>query len=45
LPVSRSQAVPPGTRQVEIKVVMTRTDGAYNDGYADNLSLVLVNKT
>jgi hypothetical protein len=26
---------------VFVKLAMTRTDGVYNDGYADNLSLVI----
>ena len=34
-------AVPVGTRSVSVLLDMTRTDGSYNDGYADNLSLVL----
>jgi hypothetical protein len=33
--------VPRGTRTILVTVTMTRRDGAYNDGYADNLSLVL----
>lgn len=36
-------AVPVGTRQVNLTLRMTRTDGSYNDGYADNLSLVFEN--
>ncbi|MEA2641751.1 MAG: hypothetical protein QOF51_3145 [Chloroflexota bacterium] len=31
--------VPSGTRQVAVELRMTRDSGAYNDGYADNLSL------
>ena len=39
---SLSGAVPPGTRAIELSLVMTRFGGSgYNDGYADNLSLVL----
>lgn len=38
---STSGAVPSGTRNVLVSLVMTRTDGSYNDGYADNLRLVL----
>jgi hypothetical protein len=38
---SASGSVPVGTRFVDIALNMTRTEGAYNDGYADNLSLVL----
>ena len=30
--------VPPGTRQVLLHLEFTRTDGAYDDGYADSLS-------
>jgi hypothetical protein len=36
-----SGTVPVGTRKVQVKIVMTRTDGSYNDGYVDDLSLVL----
>jgi hypothetical protein len=32
--------VPPDTRSVVVVQSMTRTDGAYNDGYSDDLSLV-----
>ena len=41
LPRATSGDVPVGTRQIDITLQMRRTDGAYNDGYADNLSLVL----
>jgi hypothetical protein len=34
--------VPAGTRLIQLQLIMTRVDGNYNDGYADNLSLVLV---
>lgn len=34
-------AVPAGARSVVVELVMTRAAGAYNDGYADDLSLVL----
>ena len=34
--------LPTDTRQIEVLLVMNRTDGSYNDGYADNLSFVLV---
>jgi len=37
--------VPTGTRSISLQLVATRTDGAYNDGYADNLSLVLTDNT
>ncbi len=40
LPRSTSGNVPTGTRQIDVLLQMTRTDGASNDGYADNLSLV-----
>jgi hypothetical protein len=33
--------VPVGTRQVGLELRMTRLNGAYNDGYADNLALTL----
>lgn len=33
--------LPPGTRSVRVELRMVRTDGSYNDGYADNLLLVL----
>ena len=36
-----SVTVPAGARSVLISITATRTDGAYNDGYADNVSLVL----
>jgi hypothetical protein len=41
LPRSVGGAVPAGTRSILIDLVMTRQAGSYNDGYADNLSLVL----
>jgi hypothetical protein len=34
-------SVPKKTRFISVKLTMTRTDGRYNDGYADNLSLIL----
>ncbi|MFN2462404.1 MAG: serine/threonine-protein kinase [Candidatus Dormibacteria bacterium] len=34
-------AVPRGTRKVLLKISMNRTDGNYNDGYADDISLVI----
>jgi hypothetical protein len=34
-------ALPALTRSIEVTLVMTRLEGADNDGYADNLSLVL----
>ncbi|HEY8666138.1 MAG TPA: VCBS repeat-containing protein [Tepidisphaeraceae bacterium] len=33
--------VPVGTRQIEVKMRFTREGGTFDDGYADNLSLVL----
>lgn len=36
-----SGAVPAGARTIGIKVVATRFEGASNDGYTDNISLVL----
>ena len=32
--------VPVGTRMVTVNLQMTRLDGSYNDGYADDLSLI-----
>lgn len=32
--------VPVGTRTIEVKLAMRETSGFYNDGYADNVSLV-----
>ncbi len=36
---SATGTVPAGTRNLQVKIVMTRTDGSDNDGLADNLSL------
>lgn len=36
-----SGPVPPGTLKIKIDMEMIKTDGAENDAYADNLSLVL----
>ncbi|MBI5206186.1 MAG: carboxypeptidase regulatory-like domain-containing protein [Candidatus Firestonebacteria bacterium] len=36
-----SGGVPVGTRKIEIQIQTVRQDGTYNDGYIDNLSLVL----
>jgi hypothetical protein len=33
--------VPAGTRSISARLDLVRVDGAYNDGYADNLSLTL----
>ena len=37
-------AVPAGTRRIGVEVVATRFSGASNDGYTDNISLVLAQK-
>lgn len=37
-----TENVPIGTRAIEVVLEMIRFEGGYNDGYADNLSLVLV---
>jgi hypothetical protein len=42
---STSGAVPIGTRNILLTLTMNRTDGSSNDGYADNLSLVLNNNS
>ena len=39
---SSTGSVPVGTRQVRIDLSMQLANGPYNDGYADNLSLVLL---
>jgi hypothetical protein len=39
---SMSGTVPVGARAVDVSLTMLRSDGVYNDGYADNLSLRLV---
>ena len=41
---SASGAVPTGTRTIDILLTFTRNQGTDNDGYADNLSLVISNK-
>jgi len=38
---AKANRVPVGTRSITITLIMTRTDPTYNDGYADNLSLIL----
>ncbi|MCA9470198.1 MAG: hypothetical protein KC643_32775 [Nitrospira sp.] len=43
LPLTRSGFLPVGTRAIEVSLLMSRFDGIYNDGYADNLSLILHN--
>lgn len=35
-------AVPAGTRAVRVRLGMTRTDGAYDDGYVDDVALRLI---
>ncbi len=40
LPRSTQGAVPTGTRTINLVLQMTRQAGSYNDGYADDLSLV-----
>ena len=41
LPDSRTGAVPVGSRVVDVRLAMTRAAGSSNDGYADDVSLVL----
>jgi hypothetical protein len=36
-----SAAVPAGTRQISVRIDAIRDEGSYNDGYIDNVSLVL----
>ena len=38
---STTGLVPVGTRSIELQQTMTRLEGTYNDGYADNLALVV----
>jgi len=38
---SATAAVPVGTRSISVRIDATRNEGAYNDGYADNVSLTL----
>jgi hypothetical protein len=38
---SISGEVPEGTRSIEVEMDATRFEGSYDDGYADNLSLVM----
>ena len=42
LPRQQDGLVPVGTRQVLLHLEMTRTDGAYDDGYADAIELHLL---
>jgi uncharacterized protein (TIGR03437 family) len=41
LPRRAAGQVPIGTRKIEVLLEISRVTGAYNDGYADNLSLIL----
>jgi hypothetical protein len=41
LSYEKTARVPAGTRAIRFTVTAQRTDGTYNDGYADNLSLTL----
>ena len=41
LPRASSQKAPAGTRRIEVTMIARRTGGEFNDGYADNVSLVL----
>ncbi len=41
LPRSGSAAVPSGTRKIRVALTATKFAGAYNDAYADNISLTL----
>jgi hypothetical protein len=38
---SATAAVPAGTRSISVRIDATRNEGAFNDGYADNVSLTL----
>ena len=42
---SATDLVPVGARHVVVTLTMTRTDGGYNDGYADDLSFALYTAT
>ena len=41
VPRSAGAPIPPQTRAIEVHLVMKRVAGSYNDGYADNLSVVI----
>jgi hypothetical protein len=41
LPISDSGFVPTGTRSIDVLLTLTRFQGSYDDGYADNLALSL----
>jgi len=40
---SSAALIPPGARSAEITLVMTKVEGFYDDGYADNLSFSVTN--
>jgi len=42
LPRATDGLVPPGTRQVLLRLETVRTDGTYDDGYADDIELHLL---
>lgn len=41
LPRTRTALLPVGTRLARVRLIMTRTAGSYNDGYADSLAFTL----
>src|SRR5207249_4211131 len=41
LPRAAKGNVPRGTRSIVVTITATRESGVYNDGYADNISLML----
>jgi hypothetical protein len=41
VPRTDSRPVPAGTRQISVRIDAIRNEGSYNDGYIDNVSLVL----
>ena len=45
LPRATDGLVPAGTRQILLHLEMIRTDGVYDDGYADDIELHLLNFT
>ncbi|MFA6900249.1 MAG: hypothetical protein WC256_08590 [Desulfurivibrionaceae bacterium] len=42
---STTGAPPVGTRSAQVTMTMTRVSGSYNDGYADNIELVLTSSS
>jgi hypothetical protein len=38
---SAAAPVPPGTRSIQVVLTATRSEGTYNDGYLDNVSITL----